>query len=281
MTRSSSATVFRFHRDRRTGAARRRIHPTTSRITEVTFCVRGVISPLLSNIYLPVLDRVWEDRCAHLGTLVRYADDFVVLCDTKAQVEAARDRVRTVLTRLGLELHPEKTRTVDLSRGHEGFDFLGCHLRKRMSGPIWEQARRRVYYLHRWPSSRTMVRVRARVRALTPRCRCHENLRRVIAEVNPVLRGWAQYFRTGHAAVKLLQIDRYVEDRLQALRRARAGSRGRRRPDDRRAFFEALGLIRLRGTIQYPGWRMPRPEDHLVSRVREIRAHGLNGGLAN
>ena len=74
----------------------------------------GVISPLLSNIYLHVLDRV---RCAHLGTLVRYADDFVVLCDTQRQVEEARQRVSTVLTRLGLELHPEKTRTVDLSRG--------------------------------------------------------------------------------------------------------------------------------------------------------------------
>ena len=105
----------------------------------------GVISPLLSNIYLHVLDRVWEDRCAHLGTLVRYADDFVVMCDTKAAVEEARQRVSTVLTRLGLELHPEKTRTVDLSRGREGFDFLGCHLRKRMSGPIWERTRRRVY----------------------------------------------------------------------------------------------------------------------------------------
>jgi group II intron reverse transcriptase/maturase len=104
----------------------------------------GVISPLLSNVYLHVLDRVWEDRCAHVGTLVRYADDFVVMCDTKAQVEEARQRVRTVLTRLGLELHPEKTRTVDLSRGREGFDFLGCHLHKRMSGPRWERTRQRV-----------------------------------------------------------------------------------------------------------------------------------------
>ena len=81
----------------------------------------GVISPLLSNIYLHVLDRVWEDRCAHLGTLVRYADDFVVMCDTQRQVEEARQRVSTVLTRLGLELHPEKTRMVDLSRGRDGF----------------------------------------------------------------------------------------------------------------------------------------------------------------
>jgi RNA-directed DNA polymerase len=214
----------------------------------------GVISPLLSNVYLHVLDRVWEDRCAHLGTLVRYADDFVVMCDTTAAVEEARCRVSAVLTRLGLELHPEKTRQVDLSRGGEGFDFLGCHLHKRMSGPIWDRTRRRVYYLHRWPSSRAMARVRARVRALTVRTRCHEDLRDVIADVNPVLRGWAQYFRTGNAATKFLQIDRYVVDRLHALRRARAGSRGRlRSADDRRAFFEALGLTRLRGTIQYPG----------------------------
>jgi group II intron reverse transcriptase/maturase len=215
----------------------------------------GVISPLLSNIYLHVLDRVWEDRCAHLGTLVRYADDFVVMCDTKAAVEEARRRVSAVLTRLGLELHPEKTRLVDVSRGREGFDFLGCHLRKRMSGPIWERTRRRVYFLQRWPSPRAMTRVRARVRGLTSRSRCHEDLRRVIADVNPVLRGWAQYFRTGNAATKFHHIDRYVEDRLHALRRARAGSRGRLRygDEDRRAFFEALGLVRLRGTVQYPG----------------------------
>jgi group II intron reverse transcriptase/maturase len=215
----------------------------------------GVISPLLSNIYLHVLDRVWEDWCAHLGTLVRYADDFVVMCDTKATVEEARRRVSTVLTRLGLELHPEKTRLVDLSRGREGFDFLGCHLHKRMSGPIWKRTRHRVYYLQRWPSQRAMVRVRARVRALTPRSRCREDLRRVIAELNPVLRGWAQYFRTGNAATKFIQLDRYVEDRLHALQHARAGSRLRANHVThwRRPFFEALGLVRLRGTIQYPG----------------------------
>jgi RNA-directed DNA polymerase len=215
----------------------------------------GVISPLLSNIYLHVLDRVWEQRCAHLGTLVRYADDFVVMCDTKAQVEEARRRVGLVLTRLGLELHPEKTRTVDLSRGGGGFDFLGCHLRKRMSGPVWERTRRRVYYLQRWPSSRAMARVRTRVRALTPRSRCHEDMRRVIADVNPVLRGWGQYFRTGNAATKFIHIDRYVEDRLHTLLVQRGGSRLRAGRVDiwRRPFFEALGLYRLRGTIQYPG----------------------------
>jgi group II intron reverse transcriptase/maturase len=215
----------------------------------------GVISPLLSNIYLHVLDRVWEDRCAHLGTLVRYADDFVVMCATRVQVEEARQRVSAVLTRLGLELHPEKTRTVDLSGGCEGFDFLGCHLRKRMSGPVWERTRRRVYFLQRWPSLRSMRRVRTRVRELTPRARCHEDLRFVIADLNRVLRGWGQYFRTGNAATKFHHIDRYVEDRLRSLRLKRAGSRiaAGRAEQWRRPFFEALGLHRLRGTIQYPG----------------------------
>ena len=215
----------------------------------------GVISPLLSNIYLHVLDRVWEDRCARVGTLVRYADDFVVMCDTKAAVDEARHRVSLVLMRLGLELHPEKTRTVDLSRGRDGFDFLGCHLRKRMSGPIWERTRQRVYYLHRWASQRAMQQVRMRVRDLTPRRRCHEDLRRVIADVNRVVRGWGQYFRTGNAADKFIQIDAYVEQRLHRLRVQRAGSRLRagRAAVWNRPFFETLGLYRLRGTIQYPG----------------------------
>ncbi len=241
----------------------------------------GVISPLLSNIYLHVLDRVWEDRCAHLGTLVRYADDFVVMCDTKHQVEEAHRCVRAVLTRLGLELHPEKTRVVDLARGREGFDFLGCHLRKRFSGSLWERARRRVFFLQRWPSRRAMARIRTRLRELTSRRRCHEDLRTVIADVNLVLRGWGAYFRTGNAAIKFVQIDRYVEDRLSGLRVKRAGSQLRPGQAEqwRRPLFEGLGLHRLGGTIQYLGGGIkPLPTQPLGSRVREIRTHGLKGG---
>ena len=89
----------------------------------------GVISPLLSNIYLHVLDHVWTRRSPQLGVLVRYADDFVVMCDTKTACERAEQRVRAILARLGLELPPDKTRQLDLSHGGEGFDFLGCHLR--------------------------------------------------------------------------------------------------------------------------------------------------------
>src|SRR5208282_4615923 len=73
----------------------------------------GVISPLLSNIYLGYLDRIWEKRCKHLGILVRYADDFVVLCKRESQCKEALRRVKIIMERLGLEMHPEKTRTVD------------------------------------------------------------------------------------------------------------------------------------------------------------------------
>ena len=120
------------------------------------------------------------------------------------------------------------------------------------------------------------------MRVLTPRGRCHTDLRLVIADVNRVLRGWGQYFRTGNAATHFVQLDQYVEGRLRGLLLKRAGSRlaAGRAEAWRRPFFEALGLVRLRGTIRYPGWCMLRPEVHLVSRVREIRMHGLSGGLA-
>ncbi len=186
---------------------------------------------------------------------MRYADDFVVMCETRSACEQAEGRVAAILARLGLTLHPEKTRRVELSRGKEGFDFLGCHLRKRMSGPIWEKQGRRVYFLQRHPSQRSMKRVRTRIKELTPRRCCHEDLRRVIADVNPVLRGWGNYVRTGNAANQLNSIDRYVERRLQRLRIQRAGRN--LRPDQverwNRGYFEALGLVRLRGTIRYPG----------------------------
>jgi RNA-directed DNA polymerase len=214
----------------------------------------GVISPLLSNLYLHVLDTVWTRRYAYLGVLVRYADDFVVMCDTKAACEQAEQRVRAILARLGLELHPDKTRQVDLSRGRDGFDFLGCHVRKRMSGPLWEQAHQRVYYLQRWPSHRAMRRIRQRVKTCTPRGVCHRDLRETIAQLNPVLRGWGAYFRTGNAATKFGQVDDYVAWRLKRLlakrhgRTLRPGQAARWTP----AFFHALGLTRLRGTIRYP-----------------------------
>ena len=123
----------------------------------------GVISPLLSNIYLDYLDTVWERQCAKVGVLIRYADDFVVMCEGPEQVQEAERRVGLIFERLKLTLHPEKTRKVDLSWGREGFNFLGWYLRKCMSGRLKEQGKVR-YFLHRWPSVRSMNRVRQKVK---------------------------------------------------------------------------------------------------------------------
>ncbi len=214
----------------------------------------GVISPLLSNIYLHVLDMLWMRHSAPLGTLVRYADDFVVMSRTKRECEQAEERIRVILERLGLELHPDKTRRVELYDGKEGFDFLGCHLHKRMSGRILEEQGRRVYFLHRWPSRRSMQRIRARVKDLTPRSRCHADLREVIQELNPILRGWGNYFKTGNAAKRFNQLDGYVCQRLRELRVRRKGRNLRPGEVEKwtREYFWNLGLHRFRGTVQYP-----------------------------
>jgi len=214
----------------------------------------GVISPLLSNIYLHVLDTMWQRDGAQYGTLVRYADDFVVMCATREACERAEKRVRVILTRLGLQLHPDKTRLVKLYDGEEGFDFLGCHLHKRMSGPVWEKSRKRLYFLNRWPSRRSMKRIRQRVKELTPKSRCHADIRDVISSINPVIRGWGNYFRTGNAATCFTNVDDYVVRRLHRLLYERKKRHLRRGESTRwtREYFEGFGLHRLRGTIRYP-----------------------------
>jgi RNA-directed DNA polymerase len=241
----------------------------------------GVISPLLSNIYLHVLDVLWTRHSAPMGTLVRYADDFVIMCRTKKECEQAEARVRVILQRLGLELHPDKTRRVELYDGKEGFDFLGCHLHKRLSGYLWETKRQRLYFLQRWPSQRAMKQIRQRVKEIARRSRCHVDIRTVIDELNPALRGWGNYFRTGNAAKRFNQLDGYVCRRLKHLlvqrkgRHLRAGEARRWTRD----YFHNLGLHRLRGTVRYPEAVQYRDAERPpVSRVRAIRMHGLNGG---
>ena len=212
----------------------------------------GVISPLLANIYLHAFDRAWTERGT--GEVVRYADDFVVLCTSRSQAEEAQRRATAILGDLGLKLHPDKTRVVDLREGREGLDFLGCHLRARMSGKLWEQERVIRYYLHRWPSVRSMKRARARIKAMTGRSQAGQELETVIRRLNLFLRGWGNYFRNGNAAQKFRQLDRYVGWRLFRLlvkkrgRNLRAGQ-ALRWTD---GWFYDQGLHKLMGTIRYP-----------------------------
>ena len=234
----------------------------------------GVISPLLANIYLNELDRAWRSEGQHLGELVRYADDFVVLCKTGAQARTARRMVEQVLGQLHLELHPDKTAVVDLRYGKGRFDFLGCTLRKKRSilrNPRWS-------FLQRWPSLKAMNRIRTRIHDLTDRrTQGAKDVRDIIARLNPVLRGWGNYFRTGNADTKFNQVDHYVHQRLCAWLRRRSGSRGTFRFDKWpfQRFFD-MGLHRLMGTVCYPSQAAPMSPS--ASRVRETRTHGLTGG---
>ena len=213
----------------------------------------GVISPLLANIYLHVLDTEFTAR--GLGELVRYADDGVALCRSKAQAQAALEAVRDILTELGLELHPGKTKVVDLTEGWEGLDFLGCHFHARMPGKLWEQKRIVRYYLHRWPSQQAMKRLRGKIRDRTGRNRTGvKDIREVIADLNPILRGWGNYFRTGNAANKVIQAGRYVVWRLRRLMVHKRGRNLRAGQADAwtEQWFNGHGLHRLRGTVRYP-----------------------------
>ncbi len=207
---------------------------------------------MLANIYLHAFDRDWAEQGT--GELVRYADDFVVICRSASQAEQAQAVASALLGGLGLDLHPDKTRVVDLRQGREGFDFLGCHFRARMSGRLWEQKRIVRYYLHRWPSARSMKRARLRIKALTGRNRVGMELQDLIKGLNPFLRGWGNYFRTGNAANKFIDLDRHVVWRLKRLlikkrgRNLRAGQVGRWT----RTWFHDQGLYQLMGTISYP-----------------------------
>jgi group II intron reverse transcriptase/maturase len=187
----------------------------------------GVISPLLANVYLNELDRVWTTTCSHLGQLVRYADDFVILCRTRDQAEQALAQVRVILDRLRLQLHPSKTRLVELGLGKAGFAFLGCYLR------IVRSHFKGKCYLFRWPAPKAMKAVRAKLHDLT----------------SP--RRWAW----------MKEVDRYVHQRLVRLLERRGGQR-RWQPDGRpfrrrdwphRRFVTDHGLYQLLGTIRYPG----------------------------
>ena len=190
----------------------------------------AVISPLLANCYLHPLDAHVAERGYRM---VRYADDFVVLCTSEQQARAALQEVRDWTQANGLTLHPEKTHVVDAMQPGQGFDFLGYR---------FEAGRR-------WVRKKSLMKVRDRVRELTRRTR-GDGLAKVIADLNPVLRGWFGYFKHAHAAT-FRRLDGFVRRRLRSILRKHQGQPGRssralhdhlRWPN---AFFAEHGLFTL------------------------------------
>jgi RNA-directed DNA polymerase len=165
----------------------------------------GVISPLLANLYLNPLDQ----QMAKAGwEMVRYADDFVILCRTQAEAQAVLAAVRSWVREAGLTLHPEKTRVVDAS-APGGFDFLGYHFERGQ----------------RWPRKKSLAKLKERMRAKTSRLD-GRSLSDIVADVNRSLRGWYQYFQHSKANT-FTAVDGYVRRRLRSLLQWRLDGRGK------------------------------------------------------
>jgi RNA-directed DNA polymerase len=188
----------------------------------------AVISPLLSNVYLDPLDHL---MAAEGYEMVRYADDFVILCRSTAQAEAALGRVRQWTADAGLTLHPDKTRIVDANE--EGFDFLGYHFKKNKC----------------WPSKKSIRKFRHSIRPKTRR-RNGQSLSAIIADVNRMTRGWFEYFK--HTRVKSFfrELDGWIRRRLRRiltkrLKKKRHNGLGNAHHRWPNAYFAGQGLFSM------------------------------------
>jgi DNA-directed RNA polymerase specialized sigma24 family protein len=160
-----------------------------------------------------------------------------------------------------------------LRRGKESFVFLGCTIRKKRS----IQRNPRMHFMQRWPSPKAMKRVRERVHEMTDSRHSGKDVKQIIATLNPVLRGWGNYFRTGNAERKFNQLDSYVWSRLVRWMYRRGGQRPGRFEKWSHERFVGMGLYQLRGTVKYPAQATSVRSS--LSRVRENRTHGLKGGV--
>lgn len=175
----------------------------------------GVISPLLANIYLHVLDRYWNETCGAIGKLVRYADDFVIICRYDKQADEALEKVKAILGRLRLTLHPEKTKVI--ATAHEGFDFLGFHFRK------WHScANGKLTPLMR-PSKRSMRNARLGVKAWTNSERPSVPMAEIVKGLSRFIIGWRNYFCVGNSYSMFRNLDRYLFGCLWRFYRKRRG----------------------------------------------------------
>lgn len=191
----------------------------------------AVISPLLANIYLHPLD---ERMAAQGYRMVRYADDFVVLCRTADEARQALAEIRAWVEGNGLTLHPDKTRVGDCLETGQGFDFLGYR---------FEAGKR-------WVRKKSLKALKEKLRSKTGRTR-GESLKGIIEELNPILRGWFGYFKHAHKT-EFKPLDGLIRRRLRALlrKREKRPGFGRCRADQARwpnAFFAGQGLFTLAG----------------------------------
>ena len=220
----------------------------------------GVISPLLSNLYLDPLDHAMAEAGIEM---VRYADDFVILCRTAEEARKALERVQTWAATAELIWHPVKTRIVDATQPG-GLDFLGYHFERGQRGPRRKSLRK----------------FRDAIRARTRRTR-GGSLSATIVTVNRTLMGWFEYFKPSHPYT-FLALDKGVRMRLRSLLRRRAHRPGRETGREHRewpnAFFAEQGLFSLVAAHALARPSSRRYDHRLESRMRENRLSGSEGG---
>lgn len=172
----------------------------------------GVISPLLSNIYLNYLDTVWEKYNSHLGTLVRYCDDFVIICRTKKDINHAYKAVYDIMQKLEIQLHPEKTQFVNLWDGKEGFDFLGFHHRRKS---IENGKGQKFPTTIQEPSKKAMKSMRSKIKdILNQRSSLYKDIKEMIKIMNRRLVGFKNYYGLKYAGKQLNKLDWYVLEKF-------------------------------------------------------------------
>jgi len=202
----------------------------------------GVISPLLANLYLHWLDRFWERRAygerSHDAHMVRYADDFVILCGRRPEFYLAE--ARKILDRLGLTLNAEKTRVLNVQE--DSFDFLGHRFVVR---PSTRDGAKRTYF---YPTPKTMQSVKKKIREVV-RGGQHWDLSKLIRErVSPILRGWGNYFKTGSSRKHFLSIANYTTWTLCIMLRKKHQKRSKGWRDHPPSwFYDYHGLFKLYG----------------------------------
>lgn len=206
----------------------------------------GVVSPLLANVVLHRLDRIWATRYLRLGELVRYADDLVVLCPTKERADAALAALAEILAELGLSLAAAKTHVVDLRVPGAGFDFLGFHHRR-----VESFTRKGRYFCARWPSARAVRRARERIRSHTARRWLPLDVESIVVRLNRFLVGWRGYFAYGNSTTVFHDLDEFVAERVARFISNKHGHHGRNYGLRVLIDHDYLGLTRLVGSVRH------------------------------
>lgn len=201
----------------------------------------GVISPLLANIYLDYLDGKWERHYSHLGKLIRFADDFVVVCKNYKDVSNCYKVIRLIMSRLELELNLEKTRIVKLWEGKEGFVFLGFENRKvrkkRANGSEY-------YATEQWICKKAKQNVQSKVRETLKNATLYQDVEVMIERLNRKIVGWRNYYGISPKRV-LLKLDKYILTRLVLWYNRKRQKRKRYEFSELMMMFKDLGLKRI------------------------------------